>query len=85
MTAFAEPRESQSLTRSCVQRLVRGSSLVLGLVGAFSVLAQAPPGPEQPWTIPESAIRRAEGLGNTSSSIPHKLYDLAALVDLAER
>ncbi|MGA2191140.1 MAG: TolC family protein, partial [Steroidobacteraceae bacterium] len=54
-------------------------------LGAHMTLAQAPPGAEQPWIIPESAIRRAAALGETGSSLPHKQYDLAALVDLAER
>jgi outer membrane protein len=52
---------------------------------AHLAIAQAPPSPVQPWAIPESAIRRAEAVGDAGFSIPHKPYDLAALVDLAER
>jgi outer membrane protein len=63
-----------------------GGVLLAGLLCATRTLAQAPPNPEQPWTIPESAIRRAEALGATQAApIPQKPYDLAALVDLAER
>jgi len=62
-----------------------GLALIAGLLSAQSTKAQAPPGPEQPWIIPESAVRRAEALGNTGFSVAHKQYDLAALVDLAER
>ena len=62
-----------------------GLALIAGLLSAQSTKAQAPPGPAQPWIIPESAVRRAEALGNTGFSVAHKQYDLAALVDLAER
>jgi outer membrane protein TolC len=49
------------------------------------VSAQAPPSAERPWVIPDSARQRAAALGNTELEVPHKRYDLAALVDLAER
>src|SRR6202166_5285852 len=55
------------------------------MLSAHPAIAQAPPSAEQPWAIPESAIRRAAALGDTGFSVPHKQYDLAALVDLAER
>src|SRR5260370_640249 len=41
--------------------------------------------PGDPWAIPESASRRAAALGDSGFAVPHKQYDLAALVDLAER
>src|SRR6202051_4206518 len=62
-----------------------GLALIASLLIAHPPMAQAPPSPEQPWAIPESAFRRAEALGNTGLSVPHKQYDLRALVDLAER
>jgi outer membrane protein len=48
-------------------------------------MAQAPPDYGQPWAIPESAVHRAQLIGEKGPSIPHIPYDLAALVDLAER
>src|SRR5258707_13513918 len=77
MTALAE---SQRFGRPLLEVLA-----VASMLGAHLAVAQAPPGPAQPWAIPESAIRRAEALGNSGFSVPHKQYDLAALVDLAER
>jgi outer membrane protein len=47
--------------------------------------AQSPPSSEHAWPIPESATLRAAALGDRSVTVPHKQYDLAALVDLAER
>jgi outer membrane protein len=81
MTALAEPQ------RFCrdIERSTVGLALIACLLGAQPALAQAPPSAEQPWAIPESAVRRAEALGNNKFSVPHKLYDLAALVDLAAR
>src|SRR6202162_1050314 len=70
--------------RQCVER----STIVFAFIGVFcahSAMAQAPPSAEHPWAIPDSAIRRAEALGDTGFSAPHKQYDLAALIDLAER
>jgi hypothetical protein len=72
------------LLRPCIERPVVGWACIACLLGAHPAVAQAPPGPEQPWAIPESAIRRAEALGDTGFSVPRKQYDLAALVDLAE-
>jgi outer membrane protein len=62
-----------------------GLALLSGLLSAHPASAQAPSSSAQPWTIPESAIRRAQALGDSGFSVPHKQYDLAALVDLAER
>src|SRR6202046_3301295 len=73
------------LLRQCVERPTSGLALFAGLLNAHLAVAQAPPGPEQPWAIPASAVRRAEALGANGLSVPHKEYDLAALVDLAER
>src|ERR1700675_4493416 len=71
--------------RLCIAGSTIGLALIASLLCAHLALAQAPPSAQQPWAIPESAIRRAEALGNSNSSVPHKQYDLAALIDLAER
>lgn len=47
--------------------------------------SQAPPSADHAWDIPDSAIRRAALLGETDHPVPQKAYDLASLVDLAER
>jgi outer membrane protein len=47
--------------------------------------AQAPPAPNEPWSIPDSAIRRAAALGEETSEWVQKPYDLPALIDLAQR
>jgi outer membrane protein len=64
-------------------------ALVAMALSAHSALAQAPPTSAMPWVIPESAIERAAAIGNrngdTHLEVEHKRYDLAALVDLAER
>jgi hypothetical protein len=73
------------LLRQCIERSTVGLAFIASLLSAHLAVAQAPPSPEQPWAIPESAIRRAAALGDTGFSVPHKQYDLAALVDLAER
>jgi outer membrane protein len=73
------------LLRQCIERSTIGLTFAASLLGSHLAIAQAPPGPEQPWAIPESAVRRAAALGDTGFSVPHKQYDLAALVDLAER
>jgi outer membrane protein len=70
------------------QRLERGSTVVAlatGLLLIRPVQAQAPPSPDRPWPIPESASARAAQLGDHSVPVPKKQYDLAALIDLAER
>src|SRR5258708_31329017 len=74
--------ESQGAGRPPLE--VRGVGLSM-LLGAHLAVAQAPPSPAQPWAIPEAAIRRAEALGDHGFAVPQKQYDLAALVDLAER
>jgi outer membrane protein len=73
------------LLRQCIERSTMGLALIASVLSAHPALAQAPPSAAQPWTIPDSAIRRAEALGDTGFSVPHKQYDLAALIDLAER
>ncbi len=73
------------LLRRCTERSTFGLAFIAGAFSAGLAVAQAPPSPEQPWAIPESAFSRAAALGNTRFSVPHKRYDLAALVDLAER
>jgi len=73
------------LRRQCIKRSMVGLAFMVSLLNAHAAMAQAPPSAEQPWSIPESAIRRAAALGDPGSSVPHKQYDLAALIDLAER
>jgi outer membrane protein len=73
------------LLRQCIERSALGLAVVASVLGGHLAFAQAPPGPERPWAIPESAIGRAAAQGNTGFSVPQKQYDLAALVDLAER
>jgi outer membrane protein len=68
--------------------LERGSAavvLAMGLLLVRPVMAQAPPSPDRPWTIPESAIARAAQLGGHREPVPQKPYGLAELIDLAER
>jgi outer membrane protein len=47
--------------------------------------AQAPAAPNQPWLIPDSAIRRAGALEEAPSAWVQKPYDLPGLIDLAQR
>ena len=72
------------LPRQRIERSTVGLVLASGL-SAHAAMAQAPPSPEHPWAIPESAIRRAAALGDAGPPVPHKQYDLMALIDLAER
>jgi outer membrane protein len=68
--------------------LERGSAaavLAMGLLLIGPVLAQAPPSPDRPWVIPESASARAAQLGDHRDAVPAKPYGLAELIDLAER
>jgi outer membrane protein len=68
--------------------LERGSAAVVlatGLLLIGPVMAQAPPSPERPWAIPESASARAAQLGDHREPVPQKPYGLAELIDLAER
>ncbi len=73
------------LLRRCIERPSLRLAVVAGLLSAPLAVAQAPPSADHPWPIPESASRRAAALGDTARPVPHKQYDLAALVDLAER
>jgi outer membrane protein len=73
------------LLQQCIERSAVGLAIIATLLSAHPVLAQSPPSAEQPWAIPESAIRRAAALGDTDLSVPNKQYDLPALIDLAER
>jgi len=73
------------LLRRYIERLNVGLALGGCLLGVHPAIAQAPPNAEQPWVIPDSAIRRAAALGEGGFAPPRKPYDLAALVDLAER
>jgi outer membrane protein len=68
--------------------LERGSAAVVlatGLLLIRPVMAQAPPSPDRPWAIPESASARAAQLGDHRDPVPKKPYGLAELIDLAER
>src|SRR5258708_1183728 len=97
MTALAESQRSgrpllevlavelSMSLRQSVGRSTFGLAFIAGMLSAQLVVGQAPPSPGQPWAIPESAISRAAALGDTRFSVPNKQYDLAALVDLAER
>jgi len=49
------------------------------------VLGQAPSSADNSWVIPESASQRAAALGDDDRPISRTVYDLASLVDLAER
>src|SRR5258708_34050648 len=84
-----EPASREGRSAPAVARIATGSAttvaFVASMLSAHLAFAQAPPSPEQPWAIPESAVSRAAALGDTGFSVPHKQYDLAALVDLAER
>jgi outer membrane protein len=71
--------------RQWTERSTVGLAFIASLLSAPLALSQAPSSAEQLWTIPESAIRRAAALGDMGLSVPHKQYDLPALVDLAER
>src|SRR3984957_7467264 len=73
------------LLRRRIERSRFGLAFIAGAFGGGLAVAQAPPSAEQPWAIPESAISRAAALGDAAITVPHKQYDLAALVDLAER
>jgi outer membrane protein len=59
--------------------------MATGLLFIRPVLAQAPPSPDRPWSIPESAIERAAQLADQTAPVPKKQYGLAELIDLAER
>jgi outer membrane protein len=59
-------------------------ALAMSLLGS-TLRAQAPSAPNQPWSIPDSAIRRAASLENDTGKWVQKPYDLPALIDLAQR
>ena len=56
------------LLRQCIERSTFGMAVIAGVLSTRLAVAQAPPGPGQPWAIPESAIHRAEALGDTRFS-----------------
>ncbi len=58
--------------------------LATSLLGS-TLHAQAPSAPNQPWPIPDWATRRAAALENGTNDWVQKPYDLAALIDLAQR
>src|SRR3984957_19759056 len=59
-------------------------ALATSLLGS-TLHAQAPPAPDRPWPIPDSAIARAAGLGDEPTLWVQKPYDLPSLIDLAQR
>jgi outer membrane protein len=69
-------------TRSWHRALAALGPLILPALAA----AEAPPTPEHPWPIPESAIQRATALASHTKTAPTgQAYGLALLIDLAER
>jgi outer membrane protein len=73
------------LLQQCLERSTVALALIAGVLSAYQAVAQAPPSPREPWQIPKSAISRAAALGDNGLAVPLKQYDLAELVDLAER
>jgi outer membrane protein TolC len=65
------------------------AALIATALSAHPALAQAPPTPAESWIIPQSAVERAAAIGNRNGDArfeaTHRPYDLAALIDLAER
>src|SRR5580765_4814025 len=59
-------------------------ALATSLLGS-ALHAQAPPAPDRPWPIPDSATQRAAALEIGPGEWVHKPYDLPALIDLAQR
>jgi outer membrane protein TolC len=57
----------------------------LGAVLLLPVRAQAPSTPERPWPIPDERAREAQVRPNPQPVETTKRYDLAGLIDLAER
>jgi outer membrane protein len=65
--------------------LIRSAlALVTSLLGN-ALHAQAPPAPDRPWSIPDSAFARAAALEDEPTLWVQKPYDLPALIDLAQR
>src|SRR5271170_10673 len=70
--------------RPCTKHGRLGLAL-MAVICSGSTFAQSPPDSAHPWPIPEAAFSRAAALGDVGTSVLPKPYDLAALVDLAER
>jgi outer membrane protein len=73
---MSQRRRSRSLATTAV--------LAMSLSGRISH-SQAPSTPNQPWPIPDSAIRRAASLEGGAIEWVQKPYDLSQLIDLAQR
>lgn len=75
------------MNRRFRQRAARRTLAAFGLLALPALGAsEAPSTPEQPWPIPQSAIERAAALASHAKSAPTaRPYDLAQLIDLAER
>jgi outer membrane protein len=77
--------------RGGAHRAAAAVAIATGLLFTRPALAQAPPSPDRPWAIPESASARAAQLGDHTGADPNKppvvgkQFGLAELIDLAER
>jgi outer membrane protein len=67
------------------RRAATAIAVATGLLLIRPALGQAPPSPDRPWQIPQSAIARAAQLGDHMGPVTEKQYGLAELIDLAER
>src|ERR1700744_1250232 len=83
MTPFDAVTPAQQ--RRGTHRGATAIAVATGLLLIRPVLGQAPPSPDRPWAIPESASARAAQLGDHQEPVPKKPYGLAELIDLAER
>jgi outer membrane protein len=83
MTPFEAVTRAQQ--RPGTHRGATAIAVATGLLLIRPVPGQAPPSPDRPWPIPESASARATQLGDHTAPVPKKPYGLAELIDLAER
>ena len=81
---WSDPLEKHLLQRMTVLEAV-AIAVATSLLLTRPVLAQAPASPDRPWPIPASATDRAARLGDQATPVPRKQYELAELIDLAER
>lgn len=81
---WSDPLEKHLLQRMTVLEAV-AIAVATSLLLTRPVLAQAPASPDRPWPIPAGAIDRAARLGDQATPVPRKQYELAELIDLAER
>jgi outer membrane protein len=81
---WSDPLEKHLLQRMTVLEAVT-VAVATSLLLTRPVLAQAPASPDRPWPIPASATDRAARFGDHATPVPRKQYELAELIDLAER